>query len=176
MRERRPQYVRLGHISGVYGVRGWVKVFSFTEPREGIVGYEHWHLAEPGADPDRSAVIRVETGRLHGKTVVAKLAGVEDRDRALSLVGTEIFVERGALEACETGRYYWADLIGLVVKNRAGEVLGTIDHLLETGGHDVMVMAEDAQHLIPFAVPEVVLDVDLDGRTLTVDWERSFWD
>jgi len=176
MRERRPHFVRLGHISGVYGVRGWVKVFSFTAPREGIVDYERWRLAEAGADPAAAAVAHVEAGRLHGKTVVAKLAGIDDRDRALALVGQEIYVEREALAECETGEYYWADLIGLVVRNRAGEVLGTVDHLLETGGHDVMVMAEDARHLIPFAVPDIVLEVDLDARTLMVDWERSYWD
>jgi 16S rRNA processing protein RimM len=177
MLEREPHYVRLGHISGVYGVRGWVKVFSFSEPREGIVEYERWLLAEAGTAPEQSAfAVTVEEGRQHGKTVVAKIAGIDDRDAALGLVGKKIYVERSALAACAEGEYYWADLVGLVVKNKAGDVLGTVDHLLATGGNDVMVLAEDARHLIPFAVPDIVLAVDMDDRTITVDWERSYWE
>jgi 16S rRNA processing protein RimM len=165
-------WVSVGHISGVYGVRGWVKVHSYTEPRDNIVRFTEWRLAQPGS----SWSVALEDGRSHGKSVLAKLDGIDDRDRAAELIGAQISVERAALPPCEPGEYYWADLEGLAVRSEAGEWLGTVDHLLATGAHDVLVMREDARRMIPFVMDKVVRDVDLERGVIVVSWDASFWE
>ena len=159
----------LGRISGVFGVKGWVKVFSYTDPREAILDYEGWLLGDDG----KWRPANVAEGQRHGKTVVVRIDGIDDRDQAAALIGTEIGVERNALPETEEGHYYWSDIEGLEVRRQDGSVLGKLSHLLETGAHDVMVIKGDTERLIPFVKDEVVVDVDLAGGVITVDWE---WD
>lgn len=163
--------VELGHVSGVHGVKGWVKVYSYTEPRDNIVRFETWQLEHQG----RSWSVTVEGGETRGKNVIAKLAGVDDRDAARELIGAGITVARHALPPCAPGEYYWADLEGLAVRTTGGEWLGVVDHLLETGAHDVLVLEGDGSRLIPFVRDRVVRDVDLDAGVIVVDWHASFW-
>lgn len=164
--------VTLGRISGLYGVRGWVKVFSYTEPRENIVEYATWILDHDGEQQR----IDVEAGRGQGKNVVAKLRGIDDRDAARAWIGADISVDRQALPACEPGEYYWVDLEGLAVRNTRGELLGEVDHMMATGANDVMVLRGAEGRMIPFVTGDVVVDVDLEGGVVVVDWESSFWD
>lgn len=161
--------VRLGRIVGLFGVRGWVKVFSFTEPREAILDYEHWLL---GRD-DRWQRATLEGGKRHGKAVLAKFAATDDRDEAAELLGMEVAVERSDLPEPGADQYFWTDLVGAAVWHRDERLLGTVQQMLETGAHDVMIVAGDTERLIPFVPGEIVLDVDLDARTIRVDWE---WD
>ena len=164
-----PEPVVLGRISGVFGVRGWVRVFSYTEPREALLNYRRWLLGNAGEW--RSATLA--EGQRHGKTVVVRLEGCEDRDRAASLIGKELAVPRDELPAAEEGHYYWSDLEGMQVRRRNGTDLGRLASLLETGAHDVMVVKGDKERLIPFVTDKVVLDVDQEAGVITVDWE---WD
>lgn len=165
-------FVRLGRISGVHGVKGWVKIHSFTEPRENVVGFRHWTL-DTGAG---LVEVEVEAGRLHGRTVIAKLAGTDDRDAALERVGAGIGVPRAALPELDAGEYYWRDLEGLAVVTTAGERLGRVDHLLETGAHDVLVLDGAPGRLIPFVPGPVVRDVDLEAGHIVVDWSSEYWE
>ena len=153
----------------MFGVKGWVKVFSYTDPREAILDYEGWLL---GGDGEWRPA-NVAEGQRHGKTVVVRIDGIEDRDQAATLIGSEIGVERNALPEVEEGHYYWSDIEGLEVRRKDGSVLGRLSHLLETGAHDVMVIKGDTERLIPFVKDEVVVDVDLATGVITVDWE---WD
>lgn len=164
--------VTLGRISGLYGVRGWVKVHSYTEPRENIVQYATWVLEHEGQERR----VDVEAGRLQGRAVVAKLRGVDDRDEARSLIGAGVAVDRDALPPCEPGEYYWVDLEGLAVQNTRGERLGEVDHLMATGANDVIVLSGEEGRMIPFVQGDVVVDVDLERGVIVVDWEPSFWD
>ena len=161
-----PKLVTLGRISGVFGVRGWVKVVSYTEPRSNVVEYAIWTLRARGND----RVVEVETGQDHGNQVVAKLRGVDDRDRARELVGAEILVERNRLPPCAPGEFYWVDLEGLEVRTPGGEVLGKVDHLLATGSNDVLVVDGQQQRMIPFLVGSVIQRVDLEAGYLVADW------
>lgn len=161
--------VVLGRITGVFGVRGWVKVFSYTEPREAVLDYERWLLS--GTQGWQPAT--VAEGQRHGKTVIVRLDGIDDRDRAASLIGTEIGVRKSDMPPTEAGQYYWSDLEGLRVVHRDGRELGTVSHLLETGANDVMVVRGEQERLIPFVMDKVVLDVDLAAGVVSVDWE---WD
>jgi 16S rRNA processing protein RimM len=161
----REAWVALGRVVGIYGVRGWLRVESWTDPRVGILDYRRWWL---GANARRSEHALSE-GRLHGRGVVARLEGIGDRDAARSLLGTEIAVPRDALPPSE--EFYWADLIGLAVENRNGVALGKIRAYLETGGHDVMVISDGArERLIPWAPGVYVDKVSLAQGRVIVDW------
>ncbi|MGW8367546.1 MAG: ribosome maturation factor RimM [Gammaproteobacteria bacterium] len=162
--------VVLGRVSGVLGVQGWIKVFSYTRPMDNIFGYGLWTLRKSGA------MVRCELaeGRQQGRGLVAKLRGVDDRDAALSLIDSEICVERADMPDCEQGEYYWADLIGMEVVTIDGVALGTVDSLLETGANDVLVVTGDRKHLIPFVQPDVVRHIDLGARQMEVDWDPEF--
>jgi 16S rRNA processing protein RimM len=167
---RTHKLVTLGRISGVFGVKGWVKVLSYTEPRSNVVGYGVWTLRSHGVDRR----VEVEEGRSHGKQVVAKLRGVEGRDRARELIGADILVGRERLPACAAGEYYWTDLEGLEVRTVVGEVLGTVDHLLATGSNDVLVLTGQPQRLIPFVRGSVIREVDLEAGFIVADWPPDF--
>jgi len=153
----------------VFGVRGWVKIHSYTDPREAVLDYEGLLLGHEGDWQPAN----VAEGQRHGKTVVARIEGFDDRDEAAALIGKEIAVLRDALPETEDGHYYWQDLEGLKVLQSDGTKLGTVAYLLETGAHDVMVVKGDVERLIPFVSDEIVVDVDLAKGVIVVDWE---WD
>jgi 16S rRNA processing protein RimM len=163
--------VTLGRIGGLFGVKGWVKILSYTEPRENVLDYREWILEHGGAE----LRVEVEAGQRSGKHVVAKLRGIDDREEARRWIGTEISVERDALPPCEPGEHYWVDLEGLAVRNLRGEPLGEVDHMMATGANDVIVLRGGGDRLIPF-VPQVVLEVDVEGGVIVVDWERNWWE
>jgi 16S rRNA processing protein RimM len=162
--------VVLGKIAGLFGVRGWVKVFSHTRPREAILTYRPWRLCLNGAWQE----FNVAEGHVQGKGVVARFDGISDRNQAAELVGAEIAVARELLPRQKPGEYYWADLEGLTVVNRDGEVLGEVAHLFETGANDVMVVRHGKQErLLPFT-KGTIERVDLEHRKIHVDWDKDF--
>ena len=162
--------VTLGRVNGLLGVKGWLKIYSYTDPRDSIVGFSTWVL-RTGADEQ---TVELEDGRKHGRTVVVKLKAIDDRDQAEALVGADIAVERDALAPCDPGEYYWTDLEGSTVVTAQGESLGRLDHLFETGGHDVMVVIGDRRRLIPFVQEKVVREVRLEQHIIVVDWDPTF--
>lgn len=150
-----------------------MKVFSYTEPREAVLHYKGLLMGRNGEWQSAN----VAEGQRHGKSVILRLDGVDDREQAASLIGTELSVDRGELPKPEDGHYYWSDLTGLTVVHRDGTELGTIDDMLETGTHDVMVVRSEQdgeqERLIPFVNGEIVIKVDLENKRVDVDWE---WD
>jgi 16S rRNA processing protein RimM len=150
-----------------------VKVFSYTDPREAVLQYKGLLLGRDG-DWRRA---EIAAGQRHGKTVILRLAGYDDRDQAAELIGTEIGVQRSALPEPDEGHFYWSDLIGLQVVHSDGTGLGTIRDMLETGAHDVMVVKSEQdgeqERLIPFVKDEVVISVDMQKKQVNVEWE---WD
>jgi len=159
----------MGRISGLFGVQGWVKVYSYTEPREAVLDYDRWLLGRKDGWQEAT----VAEGQRHGKTIIVRIDGYVDRDQAAKLVGLDIGVPREAMPKTDNGRFYWSDLEGLKVLHRDGTELGKVDYLLETGANDVMVVKGDGERLIPFVMDKVVLGVDLDKGEIEVDWE---WD
>jgi 16S rRNA processing protein RimM len=164
--------LKLGHVIGVYGIKGWLKIHSYTEPRANIVHYSDWTLKQRGT----CKPVSLEAGRSQGRQVLVKLAGIEDRDQATELIGAEIWVARDAFPAPEPGQYYWADLEGLAVKGPGGELLGVVDYLIDTGVHAVLVLKGEAQAMIPFVQGEVVTRVDLEVGEICVNWDAGFFD
>ena len=161
--------VVLGRIAGIFGVKGWVMVFSYTEPREAILDYENWLLKRGDAWQE----ITVEEGKRHGSSVIAKLANVGDRDAAAELIDFDIVVPREELPDTEEREYYWTDLEGLQVVDRNGRSLGRVAYVMATGANDVLVVEGDRECLIPFVMDRFILDVDLARGVISVDWE---WD
>ncbi len=169
---RNARRVLLGRICGLYGLQGWVKVFSYTDPREGILRYSPWLLSAHDGHWEPWVVAQ---GRRHGPTVIARLEGIGDRTAAQALLGREIAVPAEALPETEPGEYYWAELVGLEVYNEQGVRLGRVQRLMETGAHDVLVLeAPDRERLIPFVEGAVVRSVDLAAGRITVDWEPDY--
>jgi len=167
--------VALGKISGVFGVKGWVKVHSFTDPREGIVDYRSWQILQKGQWRE----VELEGGQRQAKTVVAKLKGIDDRDEAMLLMGAKIAIHSDQLDKLDENEYYWRDLEGLQVINTEGVNLGKVSHMMETGANDVMVVKADEEagnqeRLIPFTLNHTVQKVDLAAGVITVEWDADF--
>ena len=162
------KHVVIGYISAVHGLKGWVKVHSWTRPIEAIFDYQPWRLGE-----QHSQFGNVD-GRKQGKGLVALFPGVEDRDRAAELVGQQISVGRDQLPVTAADEYYWTDLEGLEVQTLQGEVLGRVERLLETGANDVLLIKGEREHLVPFVQGQYVMRIDLAAGLMVVDWDAEF--
>lgn len=167
--------VVLGLISGLFGVKGWVKVYSYTRPPENILKFPQWLIGRQ----DDWRPFRVLEARQQGKTLLARLADgdaqtLADRDAASELLDCQIAVAREAMPALPEGEYYWFDLIGLQVVNREGVALGEVRRIMETGANDVLVVAGDRERLVPFVIGEIIDAVDVCGGRIVADWDPDF--
>ena len=162
--------VTVARIVGVFGVAGWVKIFSYTRPRENVLTYSPWYLQRGG----RWEAVGLLEGRLQGKGVVARLQGVEDRDQAQALIDTDVAVRREQLPPSGENEFYWVDLLGLRVVNRDGVELGVVKQMMETGANDVLVVEGDRERLIPLVPKVYVLAVDLEAGRIDVDWPADY--
>lgn len=161
--------VTLGKIAGTFGVQGWVKVQSFTDPIENIFEYDNWRILQRG----EWSPIEIEDGRVTAKGVLAKLVGIDTPEDARLYVGAELGVPRSEMPQTAPGEYYWSDLEGLEARGTNGEVLGRIDHFRSTPAGDVVVVRGGREHWIPF-VKERILKVDLDAGYVALDWAADW--
>lgn len=161
---RRPAVV-LGRIGAPFGVQGWVKVDSYTDPPEGIVKYGSWDICG-GEKSGRRAVLDWKRA---GSKVAVRLEGVASREAARELTGSDIRVDRSELPPTAPGEFYWHDLIGLDAVTREGAPLGRVDSILELPAHPVLVLEGERQRLVPL-VRERLIGVDLDAGRVTLDW------
>lgn len=162
--------ILLGRVLGAFGVRGELKLHSFTDPVSMAMKYQPWILAHKGSERELTAV----RGRETNKGMVITIPGIDDRDAAEALAGAEIWVPRSHLPKPKPGEYYWVDLEGMQVVNREGVDFGKVAHLFETGANDVMVVSGDRERLIPYIPEQFIVDVDFDTRRITVDWDADF--
>jgi len=169
MNAEKDDLLECGHITGVHGIRGWVKVFSNTLPRDQITTISPWLL-----EIDGKLIEFNVKGKKQGKLIVAHLQGCDDRNAAIDFVNVKIFILKDQLPVLNNGDYYWSELEGLSVETAEGELLGTVDHLLETGANDVLVLKGDKERLIPFVMNEIVLDVNLDKGVIRVNWQADY--
>ena len=182
----------VGYIAGAQGIKGWVKIHSDTEPRTGIFDYRPWVLMRDralglkisaDAAPNRT-LCEVIDWQAGGKVPVAKLSGIDSREQAEALRGSVIYVVADQMQELEAGEYYWHQLIGLEVFSQSGDAadvkLGRVIQLLETGANDVLVVEpcegslDQRERLIPWTPGVHVLNVDLQGQRIEVDWDPSF--
>ena len=163
------KWVVVGRIVGLHGIGGWVKIFSYTETRLGIIDYDPLYLSISG----KWQPVALEAGQGHGKGVIGKFAGYDDRAAAAGLLGCLIAVRREQLPELKPGEYYRADLEGLRVETIGGAELGTVERLIETGANDVIVVKGERERLIPF-IQDVVAEIEIEKGLLRVDWDPEF--
>ncbi len=167
----RGEPIVVARIAAPYGIKGWIRIASFTSPPENLLHYAPW-LTRSG---DGWQELNVDQSRAHGKNFVAHVAGCDDRNAAELLTGREIAVPSHVLPATEPDEYYWKDLVGLEVVNREGHHIGPVLRLIETGANDVLVVqGAQREHLIPFR-KEVVVQVVLEKGQIEVDWD-PYWE
>ena len=155
---------------GAFGILGWIRIRPFSESSGSLLRQSAWMLRR-GED---AMAATVEEAKVHGAFVLARLAGISDRGQAEALRGRDVTIARGQLPEPETGEYYWSDLIGLEVVNRTGTALGRIAGLIEAPAHDVLRVGNGTgEQLIPFVEP-IVIDVDIAGGRVTVEWEADY--
>lgn len=162
----------IGKINGASGIRGWVKVFSHTDPRKNVLDYNPWFLKLKG----QWQQVEVTNGREQGKTIVAHIKGCDDRNLAESYVGVEIAIDQSQLPKLEEGEYYWKQLVGLQVVNLKGESFGKVKRMMATGANDVLVIqtSEKEELLVPYVADYSVVKVDLGAGVITLDWELDY--
>ena len=161
--------VVLGTIAGTFGVKGWVKIKSYTEPVENILDYEAWQLGRAG----QWAPVTVEDARVTDKGVLAKLEGLQTPEEARLKVGLEIGVWRSQMPPPEPGEYYLSDLEGIEAFSPDGERLGRVDHFRSTPGGTVVVVKGEQEHWIPF-VKDRIVKVELDAKRVVLDWSADW--
>ncbi|MDF7670620.1 ribosome maturation factor RimM [Orbaceae bacterium ESL0721] len=167
----------VGKFGSSYGIRGWLRVFSFTESPETIFDYVPWYIQRAGVWQEAI----VESYKPHNQDILVKLKGIDDRDQANALTNIQIYVDVQKLPELTNGDFYWKDLIGCRVKTVNGYDLGQVTELLETGSNDVLVVKanlKDAfgatERLIPFVEEQFIKKVDLASKMIEVDWDPAF--
>ncbi|WP_372738692.1 ribosome maturation factor RimM [Neptunomonas sp.] len=166
----------IGQITSVYGVKGWVKIFSHTEPMDSILTYSPWLTKVDG----QWKPLKVEAAKQHGKGFIAKLVGINDRDVARKFCGMDIAIETSLLPSLEEGEFYWSQLENLTVYTLSGQLLGRVSHLMETGANDVIIVKGDAEsidrreRMIPYLPDQVIKEIDLESGTMRIDWDPEF--
>ena len=163
--DARRDVVVLGRVGAPFGVQGWVKVSSYTDPASGIAGYRTWTLVRQG----RSSVVEVLDSKRAGRGIAVQLAGVDTVEAARALTGAEVQVGRAELPPAEAGEFYLHDLVGLVASNREGQALGRVDSFLELPAHPVVVLKGDRERLVPL-VPDRIVEVNLETGRVVLDW------
>lgn len=163
--------ILLGKVHGAFGVRGELKLESFTEPKSAILRYQPWVLRVANGVERQLDGAR---GRETNKGLVATFPDIVDRDAAEALRGAEVWAPRSALPSPQAGEYYWIDLEGLRVVNLEGADFGIVSHLFSTGANDVLVAHGERERMIPFLVPDYIISVDFDAGRITVDWDADF--
>lgn len=159
-------FIELGSISGYFGVKGWVKLYSHTRPRDGIADYSQFYCG------DTKQPVTFTTIKASGKYIIGQIADIHSREAATPYIGKALFIKREDLPQLDN-EYYWQDLVGLTVINQHNQVLGKIVEMMETGANDVMVIHSDngEETLIPYAVSHFVLSVSLEQGEMRVNWE-----
>jgi len=168
--------VEVGRIQAAYGIKGWVWVYSNTDPITNIFAYAPWYARIDGVWQE----MRVPEWRSQGKGIVMRLEGVSDRNGAELLKGLPIWVSKACLPELPDGDYYWSDLLDLSVFLEDGRLLGQVHSMMETGSNDVLVVRalsgsiDARERLIPWLPERVVKLVDVVGRRIVVDWDPEF--
>lgn len=160
----------IGKVNGFHGVKGFIKVFSETRPREGVLQYSRFFFKKGGQWQE----IEVETGQKHSKHILLKFVGYDSRDAVEPLLGTELFIEREDMPEPNDDEVYWVDLYGLKVINHEGVELGVIDDIFETGANDVMAVKNGKEEiLIPYSLEYIIMEINLEEGYIQVDWDEE---
>ena len=174
---KQDEKIVMGKFGATYGIRGWLKVFSYTDNAESIFDYTPWYINQKG----KWVEFNVESWKRHNKGMVCKLEGLEVREEAHTLTNFEIAVDPASLPELSEDEFYWRELFGMQVVTTKGYSLGEVTDLLETGSNDVLVVKanlKDAfgqkERLIPYLEEQVIKKVDREAQRIEVDWDPGF--
>ena len=169
--------VILGKVGAVYGIKGWLKIHSFTDELEAILDYFPWSLKLG----NKTQTVEVTDWRKHNKGLIVKVGNIDDRDEAQALVGSEILTSESSLPDLPEGEFYWRDLIGMNVVTNKGYDLGIVTDMMETGANDVLVVKANLndgfskkERLIPYLLEQVIESVSSENKQICVDWDPGF--
>ena len=158
--------IEVGRVVGAFGIKGWIRVRSYSTPPEGLLRYKRWSIS--GRDWE------VLDGHAQGEFVVASLAGLADRSAAEAMRGGVIEVPRSALPKAKRGEFYWTDVLGSEVVSTKGAKLGTLSSVGSNGAQDVMVVTGERERLIPAVAGAIVQSVDVKGKRIVVEWDPEY--
>lgn len=171
--------ITIGKVIGVFGIKGWLKIKSFTEPAENIVNYSPlWLKTRHGLKE-----IDIQEYQFRSQGLILHIRGIDDRNAAEELGRVELAVREHQLAELEEGNFYWHQLLGLKVISRFASdeyTFGTVTDLLETGANDVLVVQptgesmDDRERLVPFVMDTYIKTVDLETKTMWVEWDPDF--
>lgn len=164
------KFIVIGRFGAPFGVKGWMKIQSFTDPEENVLHYQPWF-----ADlKDGFTEVKIVDSRKHHKGIVIQVEGCDTKEDTARYCNISIAVARSVFPELTDDEYYWADLEGLTVHTTTGEELGKIDHVMPTGANDVLVIKGQKEILVPYLKDRVVKNIDLDNKTMIVDWDPDF--
>ena len=162
--------INIGKVIGLHGIKGWLKILSFTSPPENIFNYQSLIISNENIEE----IFHIENSRKQGKKILIKLDGIDDRTSAESLTQSRIHIFRADLPELSENIYYWEDLLGFNVFNQNNIKLGLVDSFIETGSNDVLIVKDEMKKniLIPFLINKTIKEVDLENKLIIVDWEN----
>ncbi|AVI61449.1 ribosome maturation factor RimM [Halomonas sp. GFAJ-1] len=169
-------HVVLGKLTSPHGIKGWLKVYSYTSPMDSILQYPEWWVRQ-GETLTKMTIVQ---GRRQGKGLVVQLKGIDDRTAAEALAQTDVLMPKEALPTLPDDEYYWHELEGLTVFTQSGERLGQVSYLFETGANDVMVVRGDndaidkRERLLPFLPDDVIVEISPENGRMVVNWDPEF--
>lgn len=167
---KKTNWVVIGRFGRPHGIKGFVRVHSFTDPSDNILRYSDWHVfLNKQWQPVKLLAIEV-----HNKTIIAQIEGYPERELVASLTNADIAIQESQLAILEAGEYYWHQLIGMNVINQTGDSFGTVIEIMPTGSNDVLVVQGDRRHLIPYLPGQYVIDINENQKVITVDWDVDF--
>lgn len=168
--DQQENWIIIAQFGRPHGVKGFVTVHSFTEPRDNVLKYANWHaFIHNQWQPIKLIGVEVQK-----KSIITKIEGYPDRESVARLTNVTIAVQQDQLESLKPGDYYWHQLIGMNVTNQQGEPFGSVTELIPTGANDVLVVVGDRRHLIPYLPDQVILSIDPKKQLIIVDWDLDF--
>ncbi len=160
----------VGKINAIFGVKGWIKILSHTEPIVNICKYLPLYIKQK----DSFTKLNITNCKSHGKTIIAQIDNINDCDKARELVGLALYINKLQLPKINDNEYYCYDLINMAVINKNNEKFGLVSHLIDTNANAVLVVKNDKnEYLVPFIEPYII-SVDLDDKIITIDWGKDY--
>ncbi|OUU78575.1 MAG: hypothetical protein CBC38_06865 [Gammaproteobacteria bacterium TMED78] len=160
----------IGRVSNHYGIKGWVKIFSYSDPINNIINYKDWFFLIN----DKLVKYQIIEGKEQNKKIIVKIKNIENREDAEHLIGKDIYIDRASLQVLGNDQFYWNDLEGLEVYTDNDSYLGKVKCLFATGSNDVIVVDGKSEYLIPYLFGDTVIDVNLKKGLITVNWDVDY--
>ena len=173
-----PDFCTVATIGSTYGVHGWVKLTVRSESLEQFLQFDSLFLQAPSTG--KWYPLLFEEIKPHGRGLVAKLPGCDNKEQAALFTGRSVGVQWDQLPQLEEGDFYWADLVGMLVESSEGQLYGVVDGLMETGSNDVLIVhpidgsIDNKERLIPYLIDSVILKVDQAKQSILVEWDSEF--